>query len=158
MGRVSSGAPKSGPPAHANRHAFRHNPGSKLTQKIIASPINDLCPPCHAVLEWRKKYRKYKPLTVAKKCVRCQQKAVKEAYHVICTPCVRKDRCCGKCLQAEALWPAASTEVAAGEENKNPPVVEARSEEDNGQEPGDEGDGYGEEGESEIEESGSDLE
>lgn len=65
--RVSSGKPKSGAPAHANRHAYKHNPSSKLTKKILAMPINGLCPACEEQIEWRKRYRKYKPLTVAKK-------------------------------------------------------------------------------------------
>jgi len=100
MTKVSSGAVKSGPPAHANRHAFVHNRKSLLTAKILASPISGhLCPGCHDVLEWRKRYRKYKPLTVAKKCTRCQQKTIKEAYHVICPNCSRDAQCCPKCLE-----------------------------------------------------------
>ena len=65
--KVSSGKPKSGAPAYANRTAFRHNPSSKLTKKILAMPINGLCPACEEQIEWRKRFRKYKPLTVAKK-------------------------------------------------------------------------------------------
>ena len=33
-------------------------------------PINGLCPACEEQIEWRKKYRKYKPLTVPKKWYR----------------------------------------------------------------------------------------
>lgn len=67
---VSSGKPKSGAPAYANRTAFRHNPSSKLTKKILAMPINGLCPSCEEQIEWRKRFRKYKPLTVPKKWYR----------------------------------------------------------------------------------------
>lgn len=97
---VSSGPPKHGPPAHPNRHAFKHNPASRLTANILAMPISShLCGKCQAVLEWRKRFRKYKPLTVAKKCVGCGDKqAVKQAYHVICAACAAKDNKCPKCL------------------------------------------------------------
>lgn len=99
MTRVSSGAKKSGPPAHANRFAFTHNRNSKLTKKILAFPISGLCPACVEVLEWRKKFRKYKPLSVPKKCVRCAGKTVREAYHVICNECAKQAQSCAKCLQ-----------------------------------------------------------
>lgn len=113
--QVSSGRPKSGPPAHANRHAFKHNPSSKLTKQILASPISStLCPGCVEVIEWRKRYRKYKPLTVAKRCARCGEgRAVKEAYHVICGDCARggselkssnsSGAVCAKCLEPRSL-------------------------------------------------------
>ena len=100
MTRVSSGKKKSGPPVHANRYAFVHNPNSRLTRQILAMPIGGVCPDCRAVLEWRKRFRKYKPLSVPKKCVRCGGKAIKEAYHIICRPCSAKDKVCAKCLQA----------------------------------------------------------
>lgn len=65
--KVSSGAKKSGPPAHANKFAFVHNRNSRQTKKILAMPVAGVCDQCRAVIEWRKKYRKYKPLTVPKK-------------------------------------------------------------------------------------------
>ncbi len=38
----------SGPiPAHNNSFAFRHNPKSKLTAKILSSPNQGLCRRCH---------------------------------------------------------------------------------------------------------------
>lgn len=100
MTKISSGAKKSGPPAHANKFAFVHNRNSKLTKQILALPINGLCAPCREVVEWRKRFRKYKPLTVPKKCVRCSQKTIKEAYHVVCKQCAAKDHICCKCLQS----------------------------------------------------------
>jgi hypothetical protein len=104
MTKVSSGKKKAGPPAHANSYAFHHNKSSKLTKHIGSLPIRFLCPPCVAVIEWRKKYRKYKPLTVVKKCTRCGQKKVKDAYHVICGDCVRETHKCGKCLLPSNEW------------------------------------------------------
>ena len=99
MTRISSGKKKSGAPAHANRYAYIHNRNSRLTREILAMPIGGICPTCRAVLEWRKRFRKYKPLTVPKRCVRCGEKTVKEAYHVICRPCGAKNKTCAKCLQ-----------------------------------------------------------
>jgi hypothetical protein len=99
MTRVSSGSKKSGPPAHPNKFAYTHNRNSKLTKTILSHPVTGLCPPCHSVIQWRKKFRKYKMLTVAKKCVQCQGKKIKEAYHIICRDCGRDKRCCEKCLK-----------------------------------------------------------
>lgn len=112
MTRVSSGAKKSGPPAHANRFAFIHNRNSRLTKQILATPISGVCPTCQAVLEWRKRYRKYKPLSVPKKCVRCEQKTIKEAYHVVCDPCAGNHRICAKCLQPRTENESSPAEVS----------------------------------------------
>jgi hypothetical protein len=105
MTKVSSGKPKRGPPKYANSYAFHHNPASKLTAHILSLPINDLCPGCVGVIEWRKKYRKYKPLTVMKKCTGCGEKKIKEAYHIICAQCCRKGTGqCAKCLLPPSQW------------------------------------------------------
>mmetsp|Transcript_4611 Transcript_4611/g.8868 ORF Transcript_4611/g.8868 Transcript_4611/m.8868 type:complete len:290 (-) Transcript_4611:83-952(-) len=79
-------------PAHQNTFAFRHNPKSKLTEKILASPNVGVCRRCHDKIEWRKQYRKYKPLTQPGKCNLCQQKNVVAAYHTICTNCATSDK------------------------------------------------------------------
>ena len=76
-------------PAHQNTFAFKHNPNSKLTARILASPNVHVCRRCHEKIEWRKKYRKYKPLTQPGKCNLCQLKRVTAAYHTICEPCTR---------------------------------------------------------------------
>lgn len=57
-----------------------------------------------AVIEWRKRYRKYKPLTVVKKCTACGEKRIKDAYHVICGECVKKTTKCAKCLVPADQW------------------------------------------------------
>jgi Uncharacterized conserved protein (DUF2039) len=75
-------------PAHQNSFAFRHNPNSKKTIKILNSPNEHVCRRCHDKIEWRKQYRKYKPLTKPTKCNWCLQPfVVKAAYHTICIPC-----------------------------------------------------------------------
>lgn len=66
-GNVKKGAPK-----HQNAFAFKHNPKSKKTERILSLPIRGLCEKCRKQIEWRKKYRKYKPLTQpATWCVAC---------------------------------------------------------------------------------------
>lgn len=115
MTKVSSGKPKKGPPAHANSYAFHHNKSSKLTKHIGSLPIRHLCPACVAVIEWRKKYRKYKPLTVVKRCTGCGEKKVKDAYHVICGDCVRKVSKCGKCLLVMNDWIKEGTVITINE-------------------------------------------
>ena len=79
-------------PKHQNTFAFRHNPKSKKTDKILNSPNVGVCRRCHEKIEWRKKYRKYKPRTQPGKCNLCGQKNIKAAYHTICTDCAGSDR------------------------------------------------------------------
>jgi len=74
-------------PAHQNSFAFKHNPKSKLTDKILSSPNVGVCRRCHDKIEWRKNYRKYKPLTQPSKCNHCQNRNVMTAYHTICGGC-----------------------------------------------------------------------
>jgi hypothetical protein len=87
-----------------------------MTAHILSLPIRFLCPGCTVLIEWRKKYRKYKPLTVAKKCTRCGEKRVKDAYHVICGECVRESRKCGKCLVPQDSWAEATPEQINGKD------------------------------------------
>src|SRR4051794_39560715 len=58
---------KKGAPAHQNTFAFKHNKNSRKTAKILSLPNQGLCSKCHDIIEWKKKYRKYKPLTSARK-------------------------------------------------------------------------------------------
>lgn len=74
-------------PAHQNSFAFRHNPKSKLTAKILSSPNVGLCQKCHDKIEWRKQYRKYKPLSQPSSCYLCNRRNVMAAYHTICDEC-----------------------------------------------------------------------
>ena len=90
---------KSRPPAHQNKFAFTHNPKSKVTKKILELPNRGACQRCYDKIEWRKKYRKYKPLTQPTKCNRCQKRTVKAAYHTICIDCAKKDSICEVCVK-----------------------------------------------------------
>ncbi|KAF0683256.1 Aste57867_24688 [Aphanomyces stellatus] len=94
---------KKGAPKYQNSFAFKHNPKSKKTEHILGLPIHGLCPHCHDQIVWRKKYRKYKPLTQPGSCTSCHQKTVVSAYHVLCQPCAREKGVCAKCCKSEEL-------------------------------------------------------
>ncbi|KAI9184505.1 hypothetical protein H9P43_003558 [Blastocladiella emersonii ATCC 22665] len=111
-GKISTGAKKSGQ-KYQNTTAFRHNKASKKTKVILGLPIHGLCAKCFDVIEWRKKFRKYKPLTAPKKCVTCNQKTVKDAYHVMCTPCATDKGVCAKCLESKEIVEGVNTMSAA---------------------------------------------
>ncbi|CAO3598959.1 unnamed protein product [Absidia cylindrospora] len=89
--------------AHQNTTSWKPNKNSKKTREINALPVYGLCQRCTDVILWRKKYRKYKPLTSVKKCVGCEQKNIKEAYHVLCNNCATEKKVCGKCLETKEI-------------------------------------------------------
>lgn len=102
----SLGVPKA--PKYQNKFAFAHNPKSKKTQQIAKIPNVGLCKHCHDIIEWRKKFRKYKPLKMPSRCGQCNEKKITSAYHTWCMDCARAANVCPKCLlnkeivQAEA--------------------------------------------------------
>lgn len=53
--------------AHQNITAWKPNKNSKITRTINALPVYGLCDRCTEVIMWKKKYKKYKPLTAPKK-------------------------------------------------------------------------------------------
>ncbi|KAG0272272.1 hypothetical protein BGZ95_011977 [Linnemannia exigua] len=105
--KVSSrkGNTKKGAQAHKNAYAFHANKSSKITKKIAAMPVGGLCEKCVEVIMWRKKFKKYKPLTQMKKCVTCEQRAIKDAYHVMCTKCAGEKNVCAKCQESREIVP-----------------------------------------------------
>lgn len=61
-------------------------------------------------------YRKYKPLSVPRKCNGCGKKAVKAAYREICAECADKE---GKCEGCASPWEVASKASGSGESKAN---------------------------------------
>lgn len=88
-------------PAHQNEFAFRHNPKSKLTEKILASPNVGVCQKCHDKIEWRKQFRKYKPLSQPSTCNLCKRRNITAAYHSICDGCAKSNIAWKKMLEAQ---------------------------------------------------------
>jgi len=108
-------------PAHQNQFAFRHNPKSKKTAQILESPIAGVCRRCHDKLEWRKRYRKYKPLTQPAKCNLCRRSNVRAAYHTICGSCAQSSE---KAVAVLNEWCAA----VGQETSSNSPNAETTTE------------------------------
>ncbi|XP_029295509.1 uncharacterized protein C9orf85 homolog [Cottoperca gobio] len=84
---------------HQNDTAYRNDKyGATIQVKKANSKIHEgICQHCKGVLEWKVKYSKYKSLTQAKKCIKCAQKTVKDAYHILCKPCSLQLGICCKC-------------------------------------------------------------
>jgi len=90
---------KKQPQRHQNTFKYYHNPGSKKTKQIQESPIEGLCKRCSEIIEWKKDYRKYKPLTTPRRCDTCNEKRITRAYHVLCQRCATEKNVCAKCRQ-----------------------------------------------------------
>ncbi|XP_016979972.1 uncharacterized protein C9orf85 homolog [Drosophila rhopaloa] len=87
---------------HKNRHVFKNDLHDKTPQQIRlnAMHVSTVCQRCKEQIEWKIKYKKYKPLTQAKTCAHCKERTVKKAYHVVCRDCAIKAHACAKCLKS----------------------------------------------------------
>ncbi|KAH8420172.1 hypothetical protein KR009_006859, partial [Drosophila setifemur] len=87
---------------HKNRFVFKNDLHDKTPQqiKLNAMHVATVCQRCKEQIEWKIKYKKYKPLSQAKTCAHCKERTVKKAYHVICRDCSVKARVCAKCLKS----------------------------------------------------------
>ncbi|XP_068127511.1 uncharacterized protein C9orf85 homolog [Hyperolius riggenbachi] len=96
---------RSRPQRHKNVTVFKNDKyGSSSKTKTLNSKSHDgVCQHCKDVLEWRVKFSKYKPLSQPKKCVKCLQKSVKDAYHIMCKPCAIQHELCAKCGKNEDI-------------------------------------------------------
>ncbi|XP_071171270.1 uncharacterized protein C9orf85 homolog [Mytilus edulis] len=109
---------KKGTQKHQNRTVFKNDlhDTSKRTKDINQLDRNGLCERCKEVIDWKVKYKKYKPLTTPKKCTRCAQKTVKKAYYIVCMPCISALNVCGKCGSKKELvsqpGPSASEQMS----------------------------------------------
>lgn len=100
MSSVAKGRPK-----HQNKTAWKANAGVKKKEKELGGKlhpypeISGVCPRCKAKIEWRRKYGKYKALVEPTKCNQCSKRAVRQAYHALCSACARERNICAKCCQ-----------------------------------------------------------
>ncbi|CAG0895183.1 unnamed protein product [Cyprideis torosa] len=104
---------KAGPPKHQNSKAFKndlHDRSGKQKQ-INAVEIVNVCQRCAEILEWRIRYRKYKPLTQPKKCCKCEQRRIRRAYHLVCEPCSLAHELCSKCGKKEKIMVKKDTSI-----------------------------------------------
>ena len=93
------------PQKHQNNTAWKadkhkSDPKTKFLQSLT---VTNCCAHCTGVIEWKIKYGKYKPLTQPAKCIRCGNKKVKFAYHIICQDCVDTTGNCAKCNKPEEI-------------------------------------------------------
>ncbi|XP_068995109.1 uncharacterized protein C9orf85 homolog [Embiotoca jacksoni] len=105
---------------HQNSTAFKNDKYGATAQvkKAKSKSHNGLCQHCKGVLEWKVKYNKYKTLTQPKKCVKCSQKTVKDAYHIICKPCSLQLEVCCKCGNKEDVVIPANSNLEKEEEEE----------------------------------------
>ncbi|XP_017888374.1 uncharacterized protein C9orf85 homolog [Ceratina calcarata] len=90
---------RSRPQKHQNRTAFKNDLHDKSHQtKLINSiEVSNVCDRCKKIIEWKIKYKKYKALKTPSKCIKCEEKTIKNAYHNICLPCAAQYEICSKC-------------------------------------------------------------
>jgi len=93
------------PQKHQNNTAWKvdkHKTDPK-TKFLVNLTVTNCCAHCTGVIEWRIKYGKYKSLNQPAKCIKCGDKKVKFAYHVLCQDCVESTGNCAKCNKAEEI-------------------------------------------------------
>ncbi|XP_078036779.1 uncharacterized protein C9orf85 homolog [Augochlora pura] len=90
---------RSRPQKYKNHTAFKNDlhDTSHKTKMINSIEVARVCERCKQIIEWKIKYKKYKPLKTPSKCIKCQQKSVRQAYHTICSPCAKENEVCSKC-------------------------------------------------------------
>uniref|UniRef100_A0A1A9X269 Uncharacterized protein n=1 Tax=Glossina brevipalpis TaxID=37001 RepID=A0A1A9X269_9MUSC len=86
---------------YKNRTVFKNDLHDKtpMQKRLNTLHVNEVCKHCKDVIEWKIKYKKYKPLSQPKTCAKCQQRNVRKAYHVLCKDCALESRVCAKCLK-----------------------------------------------------------
>lgn len=92
---------RSRPQKYQNGTVFKNTLHDKTqkTKFLNSLDIANVCERCKKIIEWKIKYKKYKPLKAPATCTKCQQKAVKHTYHIMCLPCAKKFEVCAKCGQ-----------------------------------------------------------
>ncbi|XP_028764820.1 pheromone-processing carboxypeptidase KEX1 [Neltuma alba] len=95
-----------GQPKHQNKYAWKPNASRKINETEVGgrfrplSEITGVCPRCKEQIDWKRRYGKYKPLVEPAKCQRCSKRAVRQAYHNLCSGCAKEHGVCAKCCCA----------------------------------------------------------
>lgn len=118
MSTQSGNVSRSRAQKHQNATAFKNTLHDTTAQmkKVLNLKIEHVCARCRDIIEWKIKYKKYKPLTVPRKCVKCGGKTVKSAYHITCSACAERLKICAKCGTPEGS--ESSSQVTEDNENK----------------------------------------
>ncbi|XP_076443809.1 uncharacterized protein C9orf85 homolog [Babylonia areolata] len=114
------------PQKHRNSTAFKNTKydTSQRTKNILSVGQDGLCKRCKEKIEWKIKYKKYKPLTQPATCTRCHQKTVKKAYYTVCQPCATSLNICAKCAEKKDIV----TEFAPDEQTQTAEQCEMEQE------------------------------
>ncbi|XP_043487251.1 uncharacterized protein C9orf85 homolog isoform X2 [Polistes fuscatus] len=90
---------RSRPQKYKNQTVFKNDLHDKShrTKFINSIEVANVCERCKKIIEWKIKYKKYKPLKAPAKCTKCEEKTVKHAYHTMCLPCSKEHKVCPKC-------------------------------------------------------------
>ncbi|WCJ25556.1 hypothetical protein M5689_007431 [Euphorbia peplus] len=94
---------KQGPPKHQNQFAWKPHAGCKINETEVGgkwrplSEITGVCHRCKDQIDWKRRYGKYKALSEPAKCQGCSKRAVRQAYHNLCTACAKEQNVCAKC-------------------------------------------------------------
>eukprot|EP00252_Welwitschia_mirabilis_P007645 TRINITY_DN19243_c0_g1_i1.p1 TRINITY_DN19243_c0_g1~~TRINITY_DN19243_c0_g1_i1.p1 ORF type:complete len:213 (-),score=46.76 TRINITY_DN19243_c0_g1_i1:591-1229(-) len=92
-----------GPPKHQNKYAWKADAGRKKNETEPGgklrplAEISGVCSRCKDQIEWKRKYGKYKLLKEPAKCNQCGKRAVRQAYHRLCSACAKERGVCAKC-------------------------------------------------------------
>lgn len=102
MSTQRGNATRTRPQKHKNRTVFKNDLHDKtpLQKRLNSLHVSEVCQHCKGVIEWKIKYKKYKPLTQPKTCTKCSQKKIRKAYHVLCRDCALEAKVCAKCLKS----------------------------------------------------------
>lgn len=96
---------RSGPPKHLNKYAWKPAAGCKKNETEPGgkfrplAEVSGVCGRCKDQIEWKRKYGKYKLLKEPTKCNHCGKRAVRQAYHNLCSACAKQRGVCAKCCQ-----------------------------------------------------------
>ncbi len=89
---------------YQNTFSYKHNTNSKKTAKIAGIVHSGICDRCTDKIEWKKKFRKYKPLIGrSTKCRQCNMLAITLAYHILCNACAKSKGTCPMCNEAKPI-------------------------------------------------------
>ncbi|KAK7271842.1 hypothetical protein RJT34_28072 [Clitoria ternatea] len=132
---MSSGK-RNGPPKHQNKYAWKPNAGRKINETEVGgrfrplSEITGVCHRCKEQIEWKRRYGKYKPLLQPAKCQRCSKRAVRQAYHNLCSGCAKEHGLCAKCCcSVDQIVGRDSSEVDAEQKMLEEAIRNARERE-----------------------------
>ena len=92
---------------HKNVSVFNNSmhDTSRRTKLLNSMEVHGVCQRCKDIIDWKIKYKKYKPLTAPKTCNKCHQKTVTQAYRTICRNCASALQVCEKCGESKTVIP-----------------------------------------------------